>query len=254
MLGIWIPFFGTALGAACTFAMRGTLNKSIQQILSGFAAGVMIAASIWSLLLPAMARSESMGRLRFVPATLGFVIGVGTLLISDRFLQWYRQKRRQAAPIDGRNRVRRLLLAVTVHNIPEGMAVGAVYAGWLVGQENITLMAATVLALGIGIQNIPEGAIVSLPLYQSGMSRTRAFVCSVLSGAVEPLAAVATILLAWMIVPALPYFLSFAAGTMMVVVVEELVPEMAAGSNKNIGTIWFAIGFLLMMILDVALG
>lgn len=255
MFGILLPFLGTTLGAACVFAMRKSLNTTLQSILTGFAAGVMVAASIWSLLLPAMSQAEDMGRLRFVPAVVGFAIGVAFLLLLDRVLPYLQQSREEGrTERNGLRKTTKLVLAVTLHNIPEGMAVGIVYAGWLTGNEGITLMAATVLSLGIAMQNFPEGAIVSLPLHQEGYGKGKAFLSAVLSGVVEPLAALLTIWAASFILPVLPYLLSFAAGAMIVVVVEELIPEMSDGNRSDLGTIWFALGFLLMMTLDVALG
>ncbi len=215
----------------------------------------MVAASIWSLLLPAMSQAEDMGRLRFVPAVVGFAIGVVFLLLLDRVLPYLQQSYEEEKTVrGGLRKTTKLVLAVTIHNIPEGMAVGIVYAGWLSGNEGITLMAATVLSLGIAMQNFPEGAIVSLPLHQAGYGKGKSFLSAVLSGVVEPLAALLTIWAAGFILPMLPYLLSFAAGAMIVVVVEELIPEMSDGNRSNLGTIWFALGFLLMMTLDVALG
>ena len=243
--GILIPFAGTTLGSACVFFMKKTLGKSVQRALAGFAAGVMVAASIWSLLLPALEQGASLGMWKFLPAVIGFWIGILFLMAIDYF----------APPecIDEKCK-NKLLLAVTLHNIPEGMAVGVIYAGLLSGAEHITEIGAFSLALGIAIQNFPEGAIISLPLCTEGMSKKRAFIYGVLSGAVEPVAAVFTVWAASLIVPLLPYFLSFAAGAMFYVVVEELIPEMSAGKHSNIGTILFSFGFTLMLTLDVALG
>ena len=230
--GISVPFLGTTLGAFCVFFLKNELSKGMQKALTGFAAGVMVAASIWSLLLPALEQGASLGMWKFLPAVIGF-----------------------APPecIDEKCK-NKLLLAVTLHNIPEGMAVGVIYAGLLSGAEHITEIGAFSLALGIAIQNFPEGAIISLPLCTEGMSKKRAFIYGVLSGAVEPVAAVFTVWAASLIVPLLPYFLSFAAGAMFYVVVEELIPEMSAGKHSNIGTILFSFGFTLMLTLDVALG
>ena len=253
--GLLIPFAGTSLGSACVFFLRKTLNKQIQRALTGFAAGVMVAASIWSLLLPAIEQSESMGKLSFIPAVVGFWIGIFFLLFLDHVTpHLHLNSKESEGPKKNFSRTTKMLLAVTIHNIPEGMAVGVVYAGYISGNTGITAMAALVLAIGIAIQNFPEGAIISLPLRSEGLSRSKSFLYGYLSGVVEPIAAVITILAAGIITPALPYLLSFAAGAMLYVVVEELIPEMSAGEHSNIGTIFFAVGFSLMMILDVALG
>ena len=261
--GLLIPFAGTSLGSACVFFLRKTLNKQIQRALTGFAAGVMVAASIWSLLLPAIEQarlyvdgreSQSMGKLSFIPAVVGFWIGIFFLLFLDHVTpHLHLNSKESEGPKKNLSRTTKMLLAVTIHNIPEGMAVGVVYAGWISGDSNITLMSALILSLGIAIQNFPEGAIISMPLRGEGMSRPKSFLMGVLSGAVEPVAGVLTILAAGIIVPVLPYLLSFAAGAMLYVVVEELIPEMSEGSHSNIGTVLFAVGFS-VMILDVALG
>ena len=254
-LGIMIPFLGTTLGAACVFFMKKSLGDLVQRSLAGFAAGVMVAASIWSLLIPAIEQSEDMGKLSFLPAFIGFWSGVLFLLLLDRLIPHLHVGSEQAeGPKSKLGRTTMMVLAVTLHNIPEGMAVGVVYAGYLTGNVQITFMGALALSLGIAIQNFPEGAIISMPLRSEGMGKTKAFAGGVLSGIVEPVGAVLTILAAGLIVPALPYLLSFAAGAMLYVVVEELIPEMSAGEHSNIGTIFFAVGFSLMMILDVALG
>lgn len=252
--GVLIPFFGTSLGAAMVFFLRGQISERIQKILTGFAAGVMVAASFWSLLQPAIDSSEHMGKLSFIPAAVGFIIGIGFLLLLDVVTPHIHMDNQAEGPKSGLKRTTKLILAVTLHNIPEGMAVGVVYAGWLSGESNIGVAAALALAIGIGIQNFPEGAIVSMPLRAEGMSKAKTFWYGVLSGIVEPIAAVITILAASAVVPVLPYLLSFAAGAMMYVVVEELIPEMSAGKHSNLGTIAFAVGFVLMMTLDVALG
>ena len=253
--GLLIPFAGTTLGAACVFFMRNNLSELVQRALTGFAAGVMVAASIWSLLLPAIEQSSGLGKLSFVPAAVGFWIGVFFLLLLDHMIPHLHQNSNKAeGPKSKLQRTTMLVLAVTLHNIPEGMAVGVVYAGYLTGHAQITIMGAMALSIGIAIQNFPEGAIISMPLRSEGMGKTKAFAGGVLSGIVEPVGAVLTILAAGLIVPALPYLLSFAAGAMLYVVVEELIPEMSAGEHSNIGTIFFAVGFSLMMILDVALG
>ena len=253
--GILIPFFGTSLGAACVFFMKKTLSDMVQRALTGFAAGVMVAASVWSLLIPAMEQSAGMGKLSFVPAVVGFWIGILFLLGLDHIVPHLHVKSGQTeGPKSQLRRTTMMVLAVTLHNIPEGMAVGVVYAGYLSGSTQITAAGALALSLGIAIQNFPEGAIISMPLRAEGMKKGKAFCGGVLSGVVEPIGAVLTILAAQLVVPALPYLLSFAAGAMLYVVVEELIPEMSQGSHSNIGTLFFAVGFSIMMMLDVALG
>ena len=253
--GITIPFLGTALGAACVFFMKKTMHHQLQRALTGFAAGVMVAASIWSLLVPALEQAEALGKFSFIPAVVGFWIGILFLLLLDHVIPHLHMNSEEAeGPKSHLQKTTMLILAVTLHNIPEGMAVGVVYAGWLTGHSEITLMGAFVLSLGIAIQNFPEGAIISMPLQAHGMSKCKAFLYGILSGIVEPLGALLTVLVAGLVVPALPYLLSFAAGAMMYVVVEELIPEMSQGKHSNIGTVLFAIGFTLMMTLDVALG
>ncbi len=253
--GILIPFLGTALGASCVFFMKDMLKVSLQRVLNGFAAGVMVAASIWSLLLAAMEQAAGMGRLAFVPAVIGFWIGILFLIVLEREVHRLYQKRDESkcsrTTMKGTTMV---VLAVTLHNIPEGMAVGAVFAGCLSGNSEISMAEALVLSIGIAIQNFPEGAIISLPLKADGMKKRKAFVYGVLSGVVEPVAAVFTVLASGFIVPILPYLLSFAAGAMIYVVVEELIPEMSEGKHCKTGTVMFALGFTLMMALDVALG
>ncbi|MBQ8967461.1 ZIP family metal transporter [Ruminococcus sp.] len=253
--GIAIPFIGTSLGSACVFFMRKELKSSVQRALTGFAAGVMTAASVWSLLLPAIEQSSKLGKLAFLPAAVGFMVGMFFLLLLDRLiphLHMYADK--PEGPKSSLQRTTMLVLAVTLHNLPEGMAVGVVYAGLLYGNAKITAAGALALALGIAIQNFPEGAIISMPLKAEGVSRGKAFGAGVLSGAVEPIGALLVIVAAGAMVPIMPYLLSFAAGAMIYVVVEELIPEMSAGEHSNVGTILFAIGFVVMMILDVALG
>ena len=253
--GILIPFLGTALGASCVFFMKKSLNDGIQRMLAGFAAGVMVAASIWSLLIPAMNQSHSMGRLSFIPAAAGFWIGILFLLALDNIIPHLHQNSKNAeGPKVRLKRTTMMVLAVTLHNIPEGMAVGVVYAGYLTGSAEITAAGAMALSLGIAIQNFPEGVIVSLPLVAEGMKKSKAFAEGILSGIVEVIGAALTILAARYIVPSLPYLLSFAAGAMLYVVVEELIPEMSQGDHSHGGPIFFALGFSLMMILDVALG
>ena len=253
--GILIPFLGTSAGAACVFFMKKNLNEPVQRALTGFSAGVMVAASVWSLLIPAIEQSADMGKLSFVPAVLGLWAGVLFLLLLDHVILQLHQNSDQAeGPKSKLQKTTMLVLAVTLHNIPEGMAVGVVYAGYLTGNTKLTMMGAMALSLGIAIQNFPEGAIISMPLRSEGMGKGKAFVGGMLSGIVEPIGAILTILAAGLIVPALPYLLSFAAGAMLYVVVEELIPEMSTGEHSNVGTIFFAVGFSLMMVLDVALG
>ena len=253
--GILIPFLGTSLGAGCVFFLKKSLSDGIQRALTGFAAGVMVAASVWSLLIPAMEQAADLGRLAFFPAAAGFWLGILFLLLLDHLIPHLHQNSLQAeGPKSQLQRTTMMVLAVTLHNIPEGMAVGVVYAGYLAGTAQITAAGALALSLGIAIQNFPEGAVISLPLKSEGMGKMRAFIYGTLSGAVEPVGAIVTILLADFIVPALPYLLAFAAGAMLYVVVEELIPESAEGEHSNLGTFGFAVGFLVMMILDVALG
>lgn len=253
--GILLPFLGTFLGASCVLFMRNSLNQTLQRILTGFAAGVMVAASIWSLLIPAMDQSEHMKDWAFVPAVAGFWLGILFLLILDHVIPHLHQNTEEPeGPRVVLNRTTMLVLAVTLHNIPEGMAVGVVFAGWASGDSTITITGALALSIGIAIQNFPEGAIISMPLRAEGMKRQRAFLYGALSGIVEPVAAALTILASGLVVPILPYLLSFAAGAMIYVVVEELIPEMSVGTHSNLGTIFFAAGFTLMMALDVALG
>ena len=254
--GILIPFLGTSAGAACVFFMKKNLNEQIQRALTGFAAGVMVAASIWSLLIPAIEQSSGLGKLSFVPAAVGFWIGVLFLLLLDHMIPHLHQNSDKAeGPKSKLQRTTMLVLAVTLHNIPEGMAVGVVYAGVLYGhQASITAAGALALSLGIAIQNFPEGAIISMPLRAEGMRKSKAFLYGTLSGVVEPLGALLTILASGFFIPLMPYLLSFAAGAMLYVVVEELIPEMSEEKHSNVGTISFAVGFVAMMILDTALG
>ena len=254
-LGIMIPFLGTTLGSACVFFMKRSLGDLVQRSLAGFAAGVMVAASIWSLLIPAIEQSDGMGKLSFLPAFIGFWSGVLFLLLLDRLIPHLHVGSEQAeGPKSKLGRTTMMVLAVTLHNIPEGMAVGVVYAGFLSGNTQITAASALALSLGIAIQNFPEGAIISMPLRAEGERKDRAFLGGVLSGVVEPIGAVLTLLAAQLVIPALPYLLSFAAGAMLYVVVEELIPEMSQGRHSNLGTVFFAVGFSVMMVLDVALG
>ena len=254
-LGILIPFLGTTLGAGCVFFMKKSLGDLVRRSLAGFAAGVMVAASIWSLLIPAIEQSENMGALSFLPAFMGFWVGVLFLLALDHLIPHLHVGSDQTeGPKTKLGRTTMMVLAVTLHNIPEGMAVGVMYAGFVAGSSQITAASALALSLGIAIQNFPEGAIISMPLKAEGESKGRAFLGGVLSGVVEPLGAVLTILAAQLVIPALPYLLSFAAGAMLYVVVEELIPEMSQGRHSNLGTVFFAAGFSVMMVLDVALG
>lgn len=255
LIGLLIPFLGTALGSACVFCMRKALSQTVQKALSGFAAGVMVAASVWSLLIPAMEQASSMERWSFLPAFLGFWLGIVFLLALDHVIpHLHRNAKSAEGPRSKLARTTMMVLAVTLHNIPEGMAVGVVYAGMVSGSGEITAGAALALALGIAIQNFPEGAIISMPLHAEGAGKGRAFLYGVLSGAVEPVFGLVTVLAAGLILPAMPYLLSFAAGAMLYVVVEELIPDMAAGEHSHVGVLLFALGFSLMMALDVALG
>jgi ZIP family zinc transporter len=255
IMGLMIPFLGTALGSAMVFFMKNKMGKGIERALTGFAAGVMVAASIWSLIIPAMEQVADRGRLSFLPAAIGFMLGVGFLLLLDSITPHLHLNAEKAeGPHAKFKKSTMMVLAVTLHNIPEGMAVGVVYAGLVSGNTNITVGGAMALALGIAIQNFPEGAIISMPLRAAGRSKGKAFLDGVLSGAVEPVGAALTLLAAGFFVPAMPYLLSFAAGAMMYVVVEELIPEMSEGEHSNIGVIMFSVGFVLMMALDVALG
>lgn len=254
-IGLLIPFAGTALGSFCVFFLKNELNMMVQRALTGFASGVMVAASIWSLIVPALEQSEGMGTLSFMPAVIGFWLGILFLLFLDSVIPHMHMYADTAeGPKANLKKATMLILAVTLHNIPEGMAVGVVFAGLKSGSAAVTAGGALALSLGIAIQNFPEGAIISMPLYAQGKSKFKAFLDGTLSGAVEPAAAFLTILAAGLIVPAMPYLLSFAAGAMMYVVVEELIPEMSEGEHSNIGVLMFAAGFTLMMALDVALG
>ncbi len=253
--GLLIPFLGTSLGALCVLFMKREMNDQVRKALTGFAAGVMVAASVWSLIIPSINQSEAMGKMAFVPAAVGFWLGILFLLFLDTVTpHLHMNSDEPEGPKSNLKNTTKLVLAVTIHNIPEGMAVGVVYAGLLAEQSEITMLGALALSLGIAIQNFPEGAIVSMPLRSQGMGRRKACLYGIASGAVEPVAALITILLSSILVPVLPYFLSFAAGAMLYVVVEELIPEMAEGKHSNIGTLMFAAGFSIMMILDVTLG
>ncbi len=255
ILGLLIPFFGTTLGSACVFFMKRELKPAVQKAFLGLASGVMVAASVWSLLIPAMDMSGAMGRFAFIPAVAGFLLGIGFLLLMDKTVPHLHLGAEESeGPKVALKKTTMLVLAVTLHNIPEGLSAGAVFAGAVSGNETVTIAGAFALAIGIAVQNFPEGAIISMPLRGAGVSRRRAFLYGALSGIVEPIAGGITLLLAAYITPMLPYLLAFAAGAMIYVVVEELIPEANEGEHSNIGTIAFGAGFVLMMILDVALG
>lgn len=253
--GLLIPFLGTTLGSGMVFLMKNKINKKIEKLLLGFASGVMIAASIWSLIIPALDMAEEQGGITWVPATIGFLLGICFLLILDSIIPHLHLNTDKPEGLKSKiQKTTMMVLAVTLHNIPEGMAVGVVFAGALAQNTGITMAGAIALAIGIAIQNFPEGAIISMPLKSEGMSKSKAFLYGTLSGIVEPIGAILTICLTNLVVPILPYLLSFAAGAMIYVVVEELIPESQTGEHSNIGTIGVAIGFVIMMILDVALG
>lgn len=250
-----IPLAGTSLGSAMVFFMKKEIRPMVEKVLLGFASGVMIAASVWSLLIPAIDMAQEQGKIAWVPASAGFLLGILFLLIMDSVIPHLHLDTDQPEGLkSGFGKTTMMLFAVTLHNIPEGMAVGVAFAGALIGNTGMTMAGALALALGIAIQNFPEGAIVSMPLRGEGMSRGKAFLCGTLSGAVEPVGAVLTVLLAEKITAILPYFLSFAAGAMIYVVIEELIPESQMGEHTNFGTVGAAVGFVVMMILDVALG
>jgi len=252
--GIMIPFIGTTLGAGGVYLMTKGMNQKLQRALTGFSAGVMVAASIWSLLIPAMDHARHMGKLSFIPAAAGFWAGVIFLLILDKTVPHMHMDKQKEGMESSLGKNTMLVLAVAMHNLPEGMAVGAIWAGIMSDNSSISVASAMILSVGIAIQNFPEGAIISMPLHSEGVSKNKAFGYGVISGIVEPLGALLTIMAARFVIPALPFTLSFAAGAMLYVVVEELIPEMSAGKHSNIGTVFFAVGFTLMMILDVALG
>ncbi len=253
IIGILVPFIGTTIGSSMVFFMKEKLNRKIEKILLGFASGVMIAASIWSLLIPSINMAENLGKLSWFPAVLGFLLGVIFLLIIDITVP-HLENGKVKGIASKFTETTMLVLAVTLHNIPEGMAVGVVFAGVLAGNTGITIQSAIALTIGIAIQNFPEGAIISMPLKSKGNSKKKAFLCGTLSGIVEPIAAFLTILLTGIIMPLLPYLLAFAAGAMIYVVVDELIPESQKGELAFLGTIGITIGFLLMMVLDVMLG
>lgn len=254
-LGLLIPFLGTTLGAAMVFFMKNKINDKVQKILLGFASGVMIAASVWSLLIPSIVMAEEQEVIAWIPASVGFLLGIAFLLVLDSVIPHLHLNSEKPEGVRAKlKKTTMMMLAVTLHNIPEGMAVGVVIAGSLAQNSGITMAGALALAMGIAIQNFPEGAIISMPLKSEGVSKSKAFLYGTLSGIVEPIGAIITILLTNLVVPILPYLLSFAAGAMIYVVVEELIPEAQEGEHSNIGTIGVALGFVIMMILDVALG
>ena len=255
LIGLSIPFLGTTLGSAMVFFMKDTINKKIEKMLLGFASGVMIAAAIWSLIVPSIDMAQEQGKIAWFPAAIGFLLGIAFLLILDSIIPHLHLKTDKPEGIKAKfKKTTMLVFAVTLHNIPEGMAVGVTFAGALIGNTGLTIAGAFALAVGIAIQNFPEGAIISMPLKNENISKIRAFTYGTLSGIVEPIGAIITILITGLVIPILPYLLSFAAGAMIYVVVEELIPESQAGEHSNIGTIGVAIGFTIMMILDVALG
>ncbi len=250
IIGIMIPFFGTALGALCVFFLRGEMSGRVRSALSGFAGGIMVAASVWSLLIPAIERCEGMGKLAFLPAVSGLLCGALFLLLIDVIIPHITENTENGVLGEGRG----MFFAITLHNLPEGMAVGAVFAGIVAGETSITLAAAMVLSIGVAVQNVPEGAIVSMPQYSRGMPRGRAFLNGVASGVVEPVGAAVTILAASVIIPLLPFLLGFAAGAMLLVVAEELIPDVMESGHLHVGCFLFTLGFALMMTLDVTLG
>ncbi len=254
IVGLMLPLIGTTAGAACVFFLRKQISPNLQRLFTGFAAGVMVAASVWSLIIPAIDMSEDMGKLSFLPALVGFLMGIFFLLFMDSLIpHLHIGSDKPEGKKSGLGRTAMMMLAVTIHNFPEGAACGAILAGVISGEGGVTMAAALTLSLGIAIQNFPEGAIISLPLRSEGHSRLKSFTFGALSGIVEPIGAVLAILLASVVTPILPYMLAFAAGAMVYVVVEELIPEASEGEHSNLGTISFAIGFALMMVLDVAL-
>ena len=252
---VFLPFLGTAIGSAFVFFMKGKMNRSLQRALTGFAAGVMVAASIWSLIIPAIEQSEHLGKLSFLPSFIGVWAGFGFLLLLDGLIPHLHLNSEKPEGLSSKlGNSAMMVLAVALHNLPEGMAVGVVIASFLSGNQSISLAGVLALSAGIALQNLPEGAIISMPLRSNGMKRFPAFSYGVLSGIVEPIGAIITIVLAAWVAPILPYFLTFSAGAMLYVVVEELIPEMSEGEHSHMGTIFFALGFTLMMTLDVALG
>ena len=253
-IGILIPFLGTTRGAACVFFLKNDISDRLSRALSGFAGGIMVSASFFSLILPALEQTEHLGKLSFVPVGTGFFIGMLFLLVLDLLVPHTHLDKSEEGPKSGLKRTTKLFLAVTLHNLPEGMVVGILFAGWLYGDSKITLAGATVLAVGIALQNFPEGAVVSMPMRAEGMPKGKTFLFGTLSGVIEPIGALMTIFAAKVFLPVIPYLLAFAAGAMFYVVVEELVPEMAKGEHNNTGTVCFALGFIIMMALDIAFG
>ena len=253
--GLLIPFLGTALGSGMVFLMKDKINKKLEKLLLGFASGIMIAASVWSLLIPSIDMAKSQNVVEWIPGAVGFLFGIIFLLVLDSIIPHLHLNTDKPEGIKTKiQKTTMMILAVTLHNIPEGMAVGVVFAGALAQNTSITMAGAVALAIGIAIQNFPEGAIISMPLKSEGMSKSKSFLYGTLSGVVEPIGALITIALTNLVVPILPYFLSFAAGAMIYVVIEELIPEAQSGNHSNLGTIGAAIGFVIMMVLDVALG
>lgn len=255
LIGILIPLVGTTLGAACVFIMKKEMNILLNKALLGFASGVMIAASVWSLIIPSINMSVNMGKFAFVPAAIGILIGITFMLILDKIIPHLHLNNDNPEGLRNEKlkKTTMLVLAVVLHNIPEGMAIGIVFAGAINTESAITIAGAFALSIGIAIQNFPEGAIISMPLKSEGVSKVKSFFYGFLSGVVEPIGAILTIIFSKALTPILPYLLSLAAGSMIYVVVEELIPEASSGEHSNIGTIGFAIGFVIMMILDIAL-
>lgn len=253
-LGLLIPFLGTTLGAACVFFMKNNISERLSRALSGFAGGIMVSASFFSLILPALGQAENYGKLAFIPVGIGFLAGMLFLLALDLLIPHVHLDKSEEGPRTGLKKTTKLFLAVTLHNLPEGMVVGIVFAGWMYGKNDITLAGALVLSVGIALQNFPEGAVVSMPMRAEGMPKGKTFVYGMLSGVIEPIGALMTAFAASLFLPIMPYLLAFAAGAMFYVVVEELVPEMSAGEHYNSGTVCFAVGFVLMMALDIAFG
>lgn len=253
-IGILIPFLGTVLGASCVFFLKKDISDRLSRALSGFAGGIMVSASFFSLILPALEQTKAFGKLSFIPVGTGFFVGMLFLLVLDMLVPHVHLDKSEEGPKSGLKRTTKLFLAVTLHNLPEGMVVGIVFAGWIYGKSEITLAGATVLAVGIALQNFPEGAVVSMPMRAEGMPKGKTFLLGALSGAIEPVGALMTLFAASLFLPIIPYLLAFAAGAMFYVVVEELVPEMAKGDHNNTGTVCFALGFVLMMALDIAFG
>jgi len=253
-VGILIPFLGTTLGSACVFFLKNNISDKLHRALVGFAGGIMISASFFSLILPAINQTSSLGKFSFVPVAIGFIAGMLFLLVLDMIIPHIHLDKSEEGLKSGLKKTTKLFLAVSLHNLPEGMVVGIVFAGWLYGESDISLAGATILAIGIALQNFPEGAVVSMPLRAEGMPKGKTFVWGMMSGIVEPIGALMTAFAAGLFLPILPFLLAFAAGAMFYVSVEELIPEMAGGEHTNIGTIFFAIGFVLMMTLDIAFG